>query len=168
PSTDLDELAAVETLLKSYNENHCGFEFAVVQGEGMLHIVPRQARGLSGNLEPVKPVLDTLITIEPTERTFGTLLEEVFKKVSVATNSHVEICSASQNMLNPPKTTIGGSGKTARSILEQLILEGGGGLSWTLLYGPDDKEYCFNISQVSTPNQGLILLPRPLPAGKPC
>ena len=33
---------------------------------------------------------------------------------------------------------LGGSGKTARSILERWILESGARLSWQLFYGPDD------------------------------
>ncbi|MGH6813264.1 MAG: hypothetical protein ACREDM_13330 [Methylocella sp.] len=164
PSADPDEMAAVEALLKSYNEGHRGFEFAVVQGAGMLHIVPRQARGLSGNLEPVKPVLDTVITIEPKERAFGALLKEVFKKVSVATNTHIMFGTVSGNMINS-KTSIGGSGKTARSILEQWFL-GGGGLSWELMNAPAHNVYVFSIIQ-PIPNKDLTWLPRQSPAGKP-
>ncbi|MGH6839750.1 MAG: hypothetical protein ACREDT_13330, partial [Methylocella sp.] len=164
PSADPDEMAAVEALVKSYNEGHRGFEFAVVQGAGgMLHVVPRQARGLSGNLEPVTPVLDTVITIEPKERTSWELLKEVFKKVSIATNTRVEFGTVSYNMLFRSKTSIGGSGKTARSILEQWI---GGALSWQLLNAPGTKVYLFNITQVSPP-KNIIFLPRPSPAGKP-
>jgi hypothetical protein len=146
-------LTAVEALLKSYNEGHRGFEFAVVRGAGLLHVVPRQARGLSGKLEPVKPVLDTLITIEPKERTFEALLEEVFKKVLIATNTRIEIGTVSPNLLFRWKKIIGGSERTARSILEQWFLEGGSGLTWELLYGPDDEVYAFNVDQ-PTPNKG--------------
>jgi hypothetical protein len=35
-----------------------------VQGAGLLHVVPRKMTGLSGNLEPVKPILDTAITVD--------------------------------------------------------------------------------------------------------
>lgn len=44
------------------------------------------------------------------------------------------------------KTSIGGSGKTARSILEQLILELGAPLSWRLFSGAEG--YALNISWV--------------------
>ena len=118
-------------------------------GAGLLHVVPRKARGLSGNLELVKPVLDTLITIEPRARTSYELLEEVLKKISVATNANVVIGVGSENMLDNTKTSIGGSGKTARSILEQWILEDGSSLSWRLFYGPSMKWYVLNVSQVS-------------------
>lgn len=165
PSADPDELGAVEALLKSYNESHRGFEFAVVQGDGLVHVVPRQARGLSGNLEPVKPVLDTVITIEPRGRTSYALLEEVFKKISMATGTHVGLGTVSANMLFRSKTTIGGSGRTARSILEQWILEEDDGLSWGLLCDAEN-ECALNVSQ-ETPNKGLILLPRHAPAAKP-
>jgi len=166
PSAEPDELGAVEALLKSYNESHRGFEFAVVQGAGLLHVLPRKARGLSGNLEPVKPVLDAPITIEPKERTSEALIEEVCNKVSIATNTHVEMGTISFNMLTRTKTSVGGSGRTARSILEQWILERRAGLSCWLLYEPDEKDYALNVSQVA-PVKTLILLPRPLPAGKP-
>jgi hypothetical protein len=100
PSADPDELGAVEALLKSYNESHRGFEFAVVQGASLLHVVPRKARGLSGNLEPVKPVLDALITIEPRERTSYALIKEILKKISIATNTKVEMGTISANLLH--------------------------------------------------------------------
>jgi len=48
-----------------------------------LHVAPRQMTGLSGTLEPVKPVLDTMITVEPKERTAFELIEEIFKKISI-------------------------------------------------------------------------------------
>jgi len=119
-----DELGAVEALLKNYNESHRGFEFAVVRGASLLHVVPRKERGLSGDLEPMKPVLDTVITIEPKERTSYELIEEIGNKISIATNTHVVFGPASINMFELTKTSIGGSGKTARSILEQWILGG--------------------------------------------
>jgi hypothetical protein len=87
--------------------------------------VPRKATGLSGNFEPVNQGFDTAITIEPKERTADALLEEVFKNISIATNTHVEFGTVSQYFLDNSKTSIGGSGKTARSILEQWILESG-------------------------------------------
>jgi hypothetical protein len=129
PSSDPDELGAVEALVKSYNASRGGNVFAVVQGAGLLHVVPRQMTGSSGNLEPVKPVLDTVITIEPKERTAYALIEEVCKKIFIGTNTHVGIGTVPTNMLIETKTSIGGSGKTARSILEQLILETGAQLS---------------------------------------
>ena len=166
PSVDPDELVAVEALLKSYNESHRGFEFAVVRGAGLLHVVPRKATGLSGNLEPVKPVLDTVITIEPRERTSEALIEEICNKISIATNTHVEMGTIPINLLIRTKTSVGGSGRSARSILEQWILERRAGLSWRLLYEPGEKDYALNISQVA-PVKNLILLPRPSPARKP-
>ena len=150
PSADPDELGAVEALLKSYNESHRGFEFAVVQGAGLLHVVPRKAKGLSGNLEPVKPVLDTVITIEPRERTSEALIEEVLKKVSIATNTNVGMGTIDPNLLHRTTTSVGGSGRTARSILEQWMLERRSRFSWRLLYSPAyDKSYNLNIGQPS-------------------
>jgi hypothetical protein len=52
PSADPDELGAVEALVKSYNSSRGGNAFAVVRGAGLLHVVPQQMTGSSGNLEP--------------------------------------------------------------------------------------------------------------------
>jgi len=147
PSANPDELGAVEALVKSYNASRGGNVFAVVRGTGLLHVVPRQKTGSSGNLEPVKPILDTVITIEPKERTADALIEEICKKSFISTNTHVGTGPVAMNFLQT-KTSIGGSGKTARSILEQLILEIGAPLSWRLFYGPDDKSYALNIYRV--------------------
>jgi len=151
PAANQDELGTVNAVVKIYNESHRGFEFAVVQAGSLLHVVPRKATGLSGNFEPVKPVLDTVITIEPRERTSYALIKEICNKISVSTNTHVGIGYIPVNMLFNTKTSIGGSGKTARSILEQWILETGGGLSWLLLYEP--KEYALNIIGVTSVNK---------------
>ncbi len=166
PSADPDELGAVEALLKSYNESYRGFEFAAVQGAGLLHVVPRKATALSGNLELVTPILDTVITIEPKERTSESLIEKICNKISIATNTHVEMGTIPINLLMRTKTSLGGSGRSARSILEQWILERRAGLAWWLLYEPDEKDYALNISQVASV-KNLILLPRPSPARKP-
>jgi hypothetical protein len=117
-----------------------------VQGVSLLHVVPQKVTGLSGNLEPVKPVLDTVITIEPKERTSYALIEEVCDKIPIATNPHVIFGTVPENRLDNTKTSIGGFGETARSILEQWILERGARLSWQLLYSPDEKwGYSLNI-----------------------
>jgi hypothetical protein len=155
PSAEPDEMGAVEALVKSYNASRGGNVFAVVRGAGLLHVVPQKMTGSSGNLEQVKPVLDTVITVEPKERTAYALIEEICKKISIATNTDVAFGSGPINMLTQTKTSIGGSGKTARSILEQLILETGArlSLSWELFYGPDVKEYALNISWVMPVNK---------------
>ena len=152
PSANPDELGAVEALVKRYNASRGGNVFAVVRGVGLLHVVPRQMTGLSGTLEPVKPVLDTVISVEPKERTADALIEEICKKISIATNTHVGRGPVAMNILQA-KTSLGGSGKTARSILEQLILEIGAPLSWRLFYGPDDKSYSLNIYRVDFLNK---------------
>jgi hypothetical protein len=77
-----------------------------VRGAGVLHVVPRKAAGLSGNLEPVKPLLDTVITIEPKERTSYALIEEVLKKISIGTNTNVVMGGILVNMLDNMKTSI--------------------------------------------------------------
>jgi hypothetical protein len=151
PPANPDEFGTVEALVKSYNSSHQGIVFAVIQGVGVLHVVPRDATGSFGYHEPVKPVLDTVITVEPKERTALALLEEVCRKISVGTNTDVVVGESPTNMLVQMKTSIGGSRKTARSILDQLILESGAPLSWQLFYGPDNPVgYALNIDLVAS------------------
>ena len=64
PETNQEELSTVNAVVKIYNESHRSFVFALMR-VSLLHVLPLQMTGLSGNLEPVKPVLDMVITIEP-------------------------------------------------------------------------------------------------------
>ena len=90
---------------------------------------------------------------DPKERTAFALIQEVCEKISISSNTHVGMGNVPINMLSQTKTSIGGSGKTARSILEQRILESGARLSWQLFYGPDDKGYVLNIEVVHSVNK---------------
>ncbi|MGH6811185.1 MAG: hypothetical protein ACREDM_02190 [Methylocella sp.] len=115
PSANPDELGAVEALVKTYNASRGDDVFAVAHGASLLHVAPRRAMGFS---RTVKPVLDAVITVAPKERTRFALLEEVCKKVSIGTSPKVDVGTVPTNLLIQTKTSIGGSGKTARSILE--------------------------------------------------
>ncbi|MGH6794969.1 MAG: hypothetical protein ACREDH_07175, partial [Methylocella sp.] len=145
PSAGQDQASAVESLVKTYNASGGGNLFAVVHGVRLLHVVPRKVRGLSGT---VKPVLDTVITVEPKERTAMQLLDEICEKISIGANTDVFVGTVPINMLFNTKTSIGGSGKTARSMLEELILalgRPGAPVTWRLLYGSEYKSYAINI-----------------------
>ncbi|MGH6850112.1 MAG: hypothetical protein ACREDD_06660 [Methylocella sp.] len=145
PSAGQDQASTVEGLVKTYNASGGGNEFAVVHGARLLHVVPRKVRGLAGI---VKPVLDTVITVEPKERTAMQLLDEICEKISIGANTDVFVGTVPINMLFNTKTSIGGSGKTARSMLEELILalgRPGAPVTWRLLYGSEYKSYAINI-----------------------
>ncbi|MGH6799991.1 MAG: hypothetical protein ACRECZ_01015 [Methylocella sp.] len=115
PSAGQDEASAVEALVKTYNASGGGNLFAVVHGARLLHVVPEKVKGLFGT---VKPVLDTVITVEPKERTAYALLDEICEKISIGANTDVFVATVPINMLSQTKTSIGGSRQTARSMLE--------------------------------------------------
>jgi hypothetical protein len=142
PSAGQDQASVVESLVKTYNASGGGNVFAIVHGVRLLHVVPQKVRGLSGT---VNPVLDTVITVEPKARNALELLDEICKKVSIGAKTNVVVGTVPTNRLVQTETSIGGSRKTARSILEQLILEGGVPLSWELFYDPEYKSYALNI-----------------------
>jgi hypothetical protein len=150
PSAGQDQASTVEGLVEGYNASGGGNVFAVVHGVRLLNVVPRKVTGLSGT---VKPVLDTVITVEPKDRTALQLLEEICKRISIGANTTVVVGTIPMNMFEGTKTSIGGSGKTARSILEQLILESGAPLSWQLFYDPEYKMYALNIHSVASANK---------------
>jgi hypothetical protein len=144
PSAGQTQSSVIEKLVKTYNASSGGNAFAIVQGVRLLHVVPQKVTGLSGN-EAVKPILDTVITVEPKARNALELLEDVCKKISANANTNVVVGTVPINRFVQTKTSIGGSGRTARSILEQLILESGAPLSWQLFYDPEYRSYALNI-----------------------
>jgi len=144
PSTNSDQLTAAQALVNSYNDGRGANLFAVVRGAKLVHIVPIKVTGSSGTLEPVKPILDTIITVTPQERTALQLLEQICQAISIDTKNKVVVGTNPSNLLMQARTSIGATNKTARSLLETLILQIGAPLSWELFYDAGLKWYVLN------------------------
>ena len=143
------QAAAVAGLVKSFNASRNGNLFGVVQGSRLIHVTPQQITGRAGKVEPVKPLLDTAITLPAKQRTSFELLEAICDELSAITKGTVVVGTTPVNLLASKMSSIGASKEPARAVLERLVLAQDKALSWQLFYDPGLKWYVLNLHVVA-------------------
>jgi len=139
--------AAITEMLKSYSESTGGAtQFALTDSNGIFHIVPTRGRNRLGEPEPVSPILDTVVTIPPGQRTAGELISAVCRTVAAQTGVRIDF-GEHGNLLRQRITQIASlPNESVRSILSRLFAEIASPqpVSWALLYQPG-WDYTFNV-----------------------
>lgn len=166
------DLALVERILDAYHTQTDGPRFRVISSRWGLHIVPSQARNISGQWISIKPLLDSRINIEVESRTpyahFAALCD------AVTDSAGIEIKAAAPwldqnfapNGLIPPRIgtltdeekkqisfTWGVKGKIARDALISLIELSATTLTWDLRCStePSDRYCRLNLGPIQLP-----------------
>jgi len=131
--------AAIMEMLKSYSESTGGAtQFALSDSNGIFHVVPTRGRNLSGDPEPVAPILDSVVTISPGQRTAEELISAVCSAVATQKGVRVSFPKLG-NLLRQRITQIASlPNESARSIPSRLFAEIASPqpVSWGLLYQP--------------------------------
>ena len=131
--------AAILEMLKGYAASVGGAEmFALSDSNGIFHIVPTQRKDASGKLEKIVPVLDTVVSIPPGQRTVRELVMAVCQ--SVATQMGVRLDGELNGNGARQRTTQIASlpNESARSILSRIFAELAmpRPISWHMYYQP--------------------------------
>lgn len=150
---EADPRIAVQELVDSFNASQ-GYEiFAILQGNGLLHVVPTHVKKASGKTEPVRSILDASISISRKTRTVVELLEEICRQLSSQHNSQIFLASVPLRAFATQDTTVAGDAVEARVLLEQLVGESKTPFSWQILYDPGASLYGLNIDLLSKPQR---------------
>jgi hypothetical protein len=165
---------AISSVLDGYGASGGPVTFAVTEEDGIFHILPTNYLNKEGNIQRATPILDTKITIPAKQRSAAGLLQEICQALSKTTGTRIGEGAAPTNLLAQTATTISGSDVTARSLLDQLLIElakpasentssdglgvqvpmrdrgvyKGSQLSWQLFYGPG-WGYVLNFHEVT-------------------
>lgn len=158
PSTQVPDLAdlpkvlkALKELVRKYNRSYGANVYRVIQESAEFHIVPVNILDSSGRTVPVTPILNTVLTVLPGQRTADDLLRELCASLSSATQRKVDLgAGAGERVFILHNTSVTSNGESARSILDQLTKELNVLLSWRMLYDATEHAYALNIHQVVT------------------
>jgi hypothetical protein len=145
-----DESKALRTVVIQYNAM-VGYEaFQIVQDGPVFHVIPKNMKDGSGQLQTAMAVLDTKIAIGAGERSIFQLIDEICAKISVASGTPVKIGTVPQSLLRNLKTPVSTAGRkqSARAILDEVFSRSGVHLSWRLLFDPKDRFYALNLHEV--------------------
>ena len=126
--------------------------FRVIEGDGIIHVVPIQSRSASGQLKATIPLMDLTVSIPPQERTAGALLVEICSVLQQKSRTSVIMGAVPASLLASRQTKLGSSDESARSLLDRILRElrtpDGPPLSWQLFNDPGLHMYVLNIHPV--------------------
>ncbi len=143
--------AAISGLLANYQTSMGSPRFAVTQEPGSLHVVPTRFMDRTGQVQDLKPILDTTVSLPPEGRTAYKLVIDLCEALSVATGQTLIPGTIPNGLLATHKTAFPVSNISARSVLDKLFADIDAPLSWRLLYDPGLNWYVLNIHPVSMP-----------------
>lgn len=141
--------AAASGLLASYQTSMGRPRFAVIQEPGSLHVVPTRFMDRVGQVQDLKPILDTTVSLSPEGRRADKLVIDLCEALSVATGQTLVPGNIPDALLARHKTAFPVSNISARSVLDKLFAEIDVPLSWQLFYDPGLNWYVLNIHPVS-------------------
>ncbi len=124
--------------------------FRTEESNGIIHVIPRSVKGLTGETIPVRSILETPFQLAAQERTGMQMLEAWRDAVSAGAKKRILIGAAPFAMLINYKDDTGISSQNARDALTEILTRTAKGkkLSWQLLYDPGQQVYAINIHAV--------------------
>jgi hypothetical protein len=139
--------AAINGLLAIYQTSP-GPQFAVIAESGCFHIVPTRFTDRTGQVQNLKPILDSAVSLPSEDRTAVKLLVDLCDALSRTTGQTLIPGNVPYSLLARHKTALPVSNIDARSVLNQLFAEIDRPLSWQLFYDPGLNWYVLNIHSV--------------------
>jgi hypothetical protein len=139
---------AISGLLANYQTSTGSASFALIQGPGSLHVVPTQFLDQTGQVESLKPILDTSVSLPAEPRTAAKLVGDLRAALTRTTGQTVILGTIPYGLLARHKISLSISDAPARSVLDQLFAEIDAPLSWQLFHDPGLNWYVLNIHLV--------------------
>lgn len=134
---------ALSSVLEGYAAAGGHETFTVTNEDGIFHVIATNFMNKEGNIQQMTPILDTKITISPTQRTRLSLFQDICQLLTKASGISVEEGDFPFNGGSEQAqtiTTISSSDVTARSLLSQLLAEMAAPITKDLVFpGPDGQ-----------------------------
>jgi hypothetical protein len=152
-TSSIDAEAVAKQLVAADSQQNEGNSFRLEQTRtSRLHIVPATVKDSAGELQTVKPILNSTISVAAAERNGGEMLEAICDAVTSATGVTVMVGMVPNNPFLHFRTKAGYENLSARDALESLLdsMPDGDRYSWRLLYGdlPGGLGYMLNIKWI--------------------
>jgi hypothetical protein len=158
PDISPQDLAAVlQKLVAAQASNSRGGHFRVEEAGDVFHVIPTEVRDRNGNWARYSPLLDTLISLPPQDRSEMELYRAIAAAASAAAHVRVEVIINSgivTGLAGPERRTImGSSQEPARSVLMRTFQLQRTRRTYALLQGPEDNTPFLNIWDFPTKAQ---------------
>jgi hypothetical protein len=136
---------AVAALLDAYGASGYPGRYQLNENQGILHIIPVEARNASGNWITIGPLMSHQVTLLPKQgRTNKAVLELLIGQIEAASGRRVVLGTPLSNTFeNAPFEDA--ASLPARDILERMFSQTGGHRLWLLLYDATFNYYVLSI-----------------------
>jgi len=144
-------LEATNQLVKAFGEA-TGNTLIVSQSGTRVHILPGLIRDASGQSQPSKPILDTIISVPAQDRNGGEFLDAMCHALTDASGHRIFLGTIPSNAMAQFHTKAGYQNIPAQHVLEDFLdrMPHGERYTWALLFL---KDYALNIHWVRDPSQ---------------
>jgi hypothetical protein len=141
------ERLALSRLVEEYNatDNPGKYTLRADPG-GQLTIVGTRVRDETGNLQDIRPLLDTPLTIGKEPRSVYDAIKSILAGLESATGKQVLFAAASSSLFRTTQATIGGEGVPARELLMQALASTERPIQYDLSFDPDVPTYILGVS----------------------
>jgi hypothetical protein len=136
-----------------------GNTFSVQQTDTRIHLLPGLVRDSSGQLQPSRPILDTVISVPAQDRNGTEFLHALCETLTGATAHSIFVGTIPFNSMTQFRTNAGYENLPARQILEDFLnrMPNGERYTWALLF---QKDYALNIHLVRDISKPVEASPR--------
>ena len=144
-ATEGDVLAKV---IQDYNATDNPGKYALrTSADGQFTVVGIEVRDETGALQQVRPMLDTLLTVEKRIRNAHDSVNAVLGALSAATSKNAIMISEPNNLFRDTQVTVGGQNAEARQLLRQVFDGTHRPMQYDLGFDPDKSGvYILNVS----------------------
>jgi len=158
PNDTMARFQAANRLVDAFAQT-AGNTFSVQQSDTRVHILPGLVKDASGQLQPSRPILDTVISVAARDRNGIELLRAVCDALTGATGHTILVGTIPTNAMAQFRTSVGYENLPARQVLEEFLdkMPNGDRYTWALLF---QKDYALNIHWVKALDHPTEALPR--------
>jgi hypothetical protein len=136
----------VTTFNKSYPD---GAQFALLDQDGLFHVIPRSSRSASGGVGPHASPLDAPLNVVEKDVNGLAALNAICAAIKATTGTPILLGAIDLNAFVHTTLSISSDTETGRTLLTQVLQITGPSLSWQLLAGAGPEPgYFLNIHQV--------------------
>jgi hypothetical protein len=149
-SSDQEEHEILDKIVSDYNDSRNPGNFAVrKQADGSYAIVGIAIRDDEGKPRPIRPILDTPISIPNDTRGVFATINIIAQTLSAKTGFKVivnaPVFGGAGRNLDGPDASSGGDSKPARDILSETLKGMGTRYIWEMQFDPPNKTYVLNL-----------------------
>lgn len=142
-----DELGVLQKIINDHNQNGSPGNFEVLSlSDGTYAVVGDSIRNGNANEKPVKPVLDTQISVPGGTRNVATTVALIAQVLTRASGTQVVLGITPINAFLQSSLTIEGTTLVARELLLRAVSATPWKMVWDLLYDPQYHRFVLNIS----------------------